>query len=200
MSINHNLSAINTHRVLIFQHWSFDLATNLLSSDMRINKSADDASGLAVSDKMRSQINGLRQAARNAEDGISLIQTPEWFLEESKTIIQKIRVFAVKSSRRTITLSTAHDSNMIIGVCDNAIHLISKQRADLDACFNRLERTAKGLLNIYENMQSSEKCICDADMAETTVCYKKNLIFFQSKTSLLAQANNKSQVFMQLLR
>ena len=103
MIINHNLSAINSHRVLKFNHWEVDKNMRNLSSGMRINKSADDASGLAVSEKMRTQVNGLRQAERNAEDGMSLIQTTEGYLEETANIIQRIRVLAVQSSNGIYT-------------------------------------------------------------------------------------------------
>ena len=82
MIINHNMSAINTNRVLKFQHWNVNKNMEALSSGMRINKAGDDASGLAVSEKMRTQVMGLRQAERNTEDGMSLIQTTEGYLDE----------------------------------------------------------------------------------------------------------------------
>ena len=110
MIINHNLSAINSHRVLKFQHWNVDRNMEKLSSGMRINRAGDDASGLAVSEKMRSQINGLRQAERNTEDGMSLIQTTEGYLQEVADIIQRIRVLAVQSSNG---IYTANDRQMI---------------------------------------------------------------------------------------
>ena len=73
MIINHNVSAIFAHRTLKFHDWSMTRDVEKLSSGMRINRAGDDASGLAVSEKMRSQIQGLRQAERNTEDGMSLI-------------------------------------------------------------------------------------------------------------------------------
>lgn len=98
MVINHNLSAINAHRALKFNHWDVDKSMKALSSGMRINTAGDDASGLAVSEKLRTQIRGLRQAERNAEDGMSFIQTAEGFLDQSAQIIQRIRVLAVQAS------------------------------------------------------------------------------------------------------
>jgi len=98
MIINHNLSAINSHRVLKFQHWNIEKDMGKLASGMRINHAADDASGLAVSEKMRTQISGLRQAERNTEDGMSLIQTTEGYLQEITEIIQRIRVLAIQSA------------------------------------------------------------------------------------------------------
>jgi len=103
MIINHNISAINSHRVLKFQYWAVDKDIEKLSSGMRINKAGDDASGLAVSEKMRTQILGLRQAERNTEDGMSLVQTAEGYLEELAGIIQRMRVLAVQSSNGIYT-------------------------------------------------------------------------------------------------
>jgi len=110
MIINHNLSAINSHRTLKFQHWEVDKNMEKLSSGMRINRAGDDASGLAVSEKMRSQIRGLRQAERNTEDGMSMIQTTEGYLQEVADIMQRIRVLAVQSSNG---IYTANDRQMI---------------------------------------------------------------------------------------
>lgn len=103
MIINHNLSAINSNRVLKFQHWEVNKNMEKLSSGMRINRAGDDASGLAVSEKMRSQIQGLRQAERNTEDGMSMIQTTEGYLQEVGDIIQRMRVLAVQSSNGIYT-------------------------------------------------------------------------------------------------
>src|SRR4030042_6864128 len=98
MIINHNLSAINTNRVLKFQHWDVNKSMEKLSTGMRINRAGDDASGLAVWEKMRTQINGLRQAERNTEDGMTFIQTAEGYMQELHDIIQRIRVLAVQSA------------------------------------------------------------------------------------------------------
>ena len=281
MIINHNMSAINSHKVLKFQHWNIDKNMSALSSGMRINKAGDDASGLAVSEKMRTQIQGLRQAERNTEDAMSFVQTTEGYLEELASIIQRIRVLAVQSSNgiytpedrqliqvevsalvdevdriasqaefnkmkllqgdfarasrsasmwmhmgpnmhqrervyigtmtaaalklktsigKVITISTPESSNRTIGIMDEALHTISKQRADLGAYYNRFEHAAKGLMNAYENIQASESRIRDADMAEVSVNLTKNQILVQSGTAMLAQANIKSQGVLQLLR
>ena len=81
MIINHNISAIFAHRTLKFTGWNVDKNIQKLASGSRINRAGDDASGLAVSEKMRAQVRGLRQAERNVEDGISLIQTTEGYLQ-----------------------------------------------------------------------------------------------------------------------
>ncbi|WP_039929019.1 flagellin [Leptospira yanagawae] len=281
MIINHNLAAINSHRVLKFQNEEVSKNMEKLSSGMRINRAGDDASGLAVSEKMRTQVNGLRQAERNTEDGMSLIQTTEGFLQESNDIIQRIRTLAIQSSNgiyteedrqmiqvevsqlidevdriasqaefnkmnlllgdfargsratsmwfhlgpnmhqrervfiatmtaralnlkgqsgELLSLSTADKSNDAIGTLDAALTRISKQRANLGAYFNRLEHTAKGLMNAYENTQASESRIRDADMAEETVAFTKNQILVQSGTAMLAQANVRPQGVLSLLR
>ncbi len=281
MIINHNMSAINANNVLKFKHWDVQSSMEKLSSGLRINKAGDDASGLAVSEKMRTQIQGLRQAERNTEDGMSLVQTTEGYLDQTASILQRIRVLAVQSSNGIYTpedrqliqvevsalvdeidriasqaefnkfklllgdfsrtnpkasmwfhmganmhqrervyigtmtaqglnlkentgkfiadLSTAEGSNRSIGVIDEALHTISKQRADLGAYFNRMEYAAKGLMTAYENIQASESRIRDADMAEQMVDLTKNQVLVQSATSMLAQANMQSRTILQLL-
>lgn len=110
MIINHNASAVNAHRALKFNQWDVDRTMSNLSSGMRINRAGDDASGLAVSEKMRSQIRGLRQAERNAEDGISFINTTEGYLQEISDVVQRIRVLAVQSANG---IYSAEDRQMI---------------------------------------------------------------------------------------
>ncbi len=281
MIINHNLSAINTHKVLKFQHWNVDKDMEALSSGMRINKAGDDASGLAVSEKMRTQVQGLRQAERNTEDGMSFVQTTEGYLQQTAQIIQRMRVLAVQSSNgiytpedrqliqvevselvdevdriasqaefnkmnllqgdfarlsrvrsmwfhmgpnmhqrervyiqtmtaralgvkdvvgEPISLSTPEHANRSIGIFDQALQVIAKQRADLGAYYNRMEHASKGLMNAYENIQASESRIRDADMAEYMVDFTKNQILVQSGTAMLAHANARPQGLLQLLR
>jgi flagellin len=98
MIINHNLSAMYADRSLKVTQSSLDKNMEKLSSGLRINRAGDDASGLAVSEKMRSQIRGLNQASTNAANGISFIQTSEGYLQESQDIIQRIRELAVQAS------------------------------------------------------------------------------------------------------
>lgn len=98
MVINHNMSAIYANRQLGITGLSLNKDMEKLSSGMRINRGGDDASGLAVSEKMRAQIRGLNQASQNAENGISFIQTTEGYLQETTDIMQRIRELAVQSS------------------------------------------------------------------------------------------------------
>ena len=98
MIINHNLSAMFAQRNLKFNNISIDRDMEQLSSGQRINRAGDDASGLAVSEKMRAQIRGLNRAEKNAQDGISLIQTTEGYLQETQDILHRIRELALQSS------------------------------------------------------------------------------------------------------
>ena len=103
MIINHNLSAMFADRSLRTVNDETTRGMEKLSSGMRINRAGDDASGLAVSEKMRSQIRGLERASKNAQDGISFIQTTEGYLAESQNIIQRLRELAVQSSNGVYT-------------------------------------------------------------------------------------------------
>ncbi len=103
MIINHNMSAIFAQRQLKFNNLKVNKDMEKLSSGLRITRAGDDASGLAVSEKMRSQIRGLHQAERNAENGISFIQTTEGYLQESQDILQRLRELAVQSANGVYT-------------------------------------------------------------------------------------------------
>jgi flagellin len=101
MRINHNIAAMNTYRQLGTANAGQMKSMEKLSSGLRINKAGDDAAGLAISEKMRGQIRGLDMASKNAQDGISLIQTAEGGLNEVHSILQRMRELAVQSSNDT---------------------------------------------------------------------------------------------------
>ena len=103
MIINHNLSAMFADRSLRVTNDEVTKGMEKLSSGQRINRAGDDASGLAVSEKMRSQIRGLERASKNAADGISFIQTTEGYLQESQDIIQRLRELSVQASNGVYT-------------------------------------------------------------------------------------------------
>jgi flagellin len=256
-----------------------------LASGMRINRAGDDASGLAVSEKMRSQIRGLNRAEMNAQDGISFIQTTEGYLQESQNVLQRVRELAIQSSNgiytnedrmqiqvevsqliaevdriashaqfnglnlmtgrfaqlssggtptasmwfhvganmdqriqafvgtmtakglgvrdvsdsRIMTLSTPESSNRAIGVLDNALKKISKQRADLGAYQNRLEHVQKGVAMGSENLQAAESRIRDTNMAAQMSELAKDQIISQAGMAMIGQANTKSQSVLRLL-
>jgi Flagellin and related hook-associated proteins len=103
MRINHNIAALNTYGKLSSNQATTAKSLEKLSSGLRINRAGDDAAGLAISEKMRGQIRGLDQASRNANDGISLIQTAEGALNETQSILQRMRELAVQSATDTNT-------------------------------------------------------------------------------------------------
>ncbi len=103
MIVQHNMQSMNANRMLGIVSNNLAKSTEKLSSGYRINRAADDAAGLAISEKMRSQIRGLTQASTNAEDGISLIQTAEGALNETHSILQRMRQLAVQAANGTET-------------------------------------------------------------------------------------------------
>jgi len=103
MRINNNISAMNTYSRLTSAQGAQSKSLEKLSSGLRINRAGDDAAGLAISEKMRGQIKGLNQSVRNAQDGISLIQTAEGALNETHSILSRMRELAVQSANDTNT-------------------------------------------------------------------------------------------------
>ena len=286
MVINHNMSAMFAQRSEGITELNNQKNMEKLSSGMKINRAGDDASGLAVSEKMRSQIRGLNQASTNAKNGISFIQTTEGYLQETTDIVQRIRELAVQSSNGIYTdedrmqiqvevssliaevdriascaqfngmnmltgrfarptgennvtasmwlhiganmdqltqvyvgtmsasalglrsvgteeimsLESPDDANRAIGTLDEALKKINKQRADLGAYQNRLEKTVVGLDIGAENLQASESRIRDTDMAKEMVDFTKNQVLTQAGTAMLAQANQSSQNVLSLLQ
>ena len=103
MRINHNISAINAWRNIYHTNYNMSKVMEKLSSGLRINRAADDAAGLAISEKMRGQIRGLSMAIKNSQDAISLIQTAEGALNEVHSILQRMRELAVQAATDTNT-------------------------------------------------------------------------------------------------
>ncbi|MGB4692048.1 MAG: flagellin, partial [Atribacterales bacterium] len=103
LRINQNITALNAHRNLTQTDNALSKSLEKLSSGLRINRAADDAAGLAISEKMRTQVKGLAQATRNAQDGISLIQTAEGALNETHSILQRMRLLAIQAANDTNT-------------------------------------------------------------------------------------------------
>ncbi len=103
LRINQNIAAYNAHRNLTLTDNLLSKSLERLSSGLRINRAADDAAGLSISEKLRSQVRGLQQAVRNAQDGISLIQTAEGALQETHAVLQRMRELAVQAANGTLT-------------------------------------------------------------------------------------------------
>src|SRR5699024_7325428 len=125
MIINHNIAALNTHRQLGANNNAVQNSLEKLSSGLQINKAGDDAAGLAISEKMRGQIRGLEMASKNAQDGISLIQTAEGALNESHAILQRMRELAVQSSNDTNTDDDRKELQKEVTQLANALNDIS---------------------------------------------------------------------------
>jgi flagellin len=121
MRINHNISAMNTYRQMSANNANQAKNMERLSSGLRINRGADDAAGLSISEKMRAQIRGLDQASKNAQDGISLIQTADGALNETHSILQRMRELGVQASSET---NTAEDWKAIQNEIDTLVDAI----------------------------------------------------------------------------
>ncbi|WP_214722124.1 flagellin [Exiguobacterium sp. s192] len=125
MIINHNITAINTHNKLSSANAAQGKSMEKLASGLRINKAGDDAAGLAISEKMRGQVRGLDQASRNAQDGISMIQTAEGALNETHDILQRMRELSVQSSNDTNTLDDRKEMQKEVSQLKSEIDRIS---------------------------------------------------------------------------
>ncbi|MFJ5767814.1 flagellin [Lysinibacillus sp. NPDC093210] len=125
MRIQHNISALNTHRNLSFNNTEASKNLEKLSSGYKINRAGDDAAGLAISEKMRGQIRGLDMATKNAQDSISLIQTAEGALNETHSILQRMRELAVQSANDTNVTSDRGDLQKEINALSEEITRIS---------------------------------------------------------------------------
>lgn len=131
MRINHNISALNTYNKMTVNQNAATKNMEKLSSGQRINRAGDDAAGLAISEKMRGQIRGLEQAATNAQDGISLIQTAEGALNETHAILQRMRELSVQSANDTNTEEDRQQLQNEVDQLSNEITRIAK-----DTTFN----------------------------------------------------------------
>lgn len=142
MRINHNVAALNTYRQLSQNQNNVSKSLERLSSGLRINRASDDAAGLAVSEKMRSQIRGLDMAQRNAMDGISLIQTAEGALDTVHSMLQRIRELSVQAANGTNTLE---DRNSV----QNEVNALT---SEISRISNTMEFNTKKLLDGSANV------------------------------------------------
>ncbi|TCN26747.1 flagellin N-terminal helical domain-containing protein [Mesobacillus foraminis] len=124
MKINHNIAALNTYNKLNSASNAQAKSMEKLSSGQRINRAGDDAAGLAISEKMRAQVRGLDQASKNAQDGISLIQTAEGALNETHDILQRMRELAVQAGNDTNTTSDREEIQKEINQMTSEINRI----------------------------------------------------------------------------
>jgi flagellin len=137
MRINHNLSALNSYGRLVQNNTATTKSLEKLSSGLRINRAGDDAAGLAISEKMRGQIRGLEQASRNAQDGISLIQTAEGGLNETHAILQRMRELSVQAGNDTLASADR----------DSITTEITELQSEINRIANTTEFNTKELLD-----------------------------------------------------
>ena len=153
MIINHNLMAMNTYNKLTANNASASKSLEKLSSGLRINRAGDDASGLAISEKMRGQIRGLDQAGSNAQNGISLIQTAEGALTETHSILQRMRELAVQAASDTNTTTDRNE--------------IQKEITSLTDEIDRIAVTTE--FNTQKLLDGSKKGLVAAANAKATI-------------------------------
>ncbi|MDR1352923.1 MAG: flagellin [Treponema sp.] len=162
MIINHNLSALYANRSLGVTNGDVAKSIERLSSGQRINRAGDDASGLAVSEKMRSQIRGLNQAERNIQNGVSFIQTTEGYLQETQDILHRLRELSVQSANGIYTDEDRMQiqvevSQLIDEVNRIASHAQFNGMNLLTGAFARTDGARTMLLQVGANMDQNEQ-------------------------------------------
>ena len=283
-----NTSSINSQRMLSRSTRQIDTSYQRLASGMRINSAKDDAAGLQISNRMTSQINGLTQGNRNANDGISMCQVTEGALDEVTNMLQRIRTLAIQSANGTnssaeriaineevqqlateikrigtdtsfggtlkvlgpnagstvfqvgsnayetisltmktmsdlvtltanvavnatvslvagftlenVTVTSADDSQKTIAFMSEVIRQVDSYRAELGAVQNRMESTISNQENVIENVNDARSRIRDVDYAVETAAMTQQSIIQQASTTILTQANQKTQIAMNLLQ
>ncbi|KPU26427.1 flagellin protein FlaA [Caloranaerobacter sp. TR13] len=182
MRINHNIAALNTYSRLSAANFMQSKSLEKLSSGMRINRAGDDAAGLAISEKMRGQIRGLEQASRNAQDGISLIQTAEGALNETQAILQRMRELAVQAASDT---NTSDDRAAIQKEIDQLVD-------EIDRIANTTEFNTKKLLTGEIGLSTDDsQNITNLSMKSTT---KAGTITFTADATLAKKATGQLTV------
>ncbi|WP_283811861.1 flagellin [Paenalkalicoccus suaedae] len=182
MIINNNIPALNTHRQMGINQGNMQSAMEKLSSGLRINRAGDDAAGLAISEKMRAQINGLDQSSRNAQDGISLIQTAEGALDETHNILQRMRELAVQSANdtnvdvdraeiqkeinelaaeitRIADTTEFNTQNLLGGDFKGTFHIGANQGQNIELTVNDMSAEALGVVSDSINIGSSGSAV-----------------------------------------
>lgn len=288
-----NTSSINSQRMLGRSTRQLDTSYERLSSGLRINSAKDDAAGLQISNRMASQINGLTQGNRNANDGISMCQVTEGALDEVTSMLQRIRTLAIQSANGTnssaertaineevqqlikevrrvgtdtsyggnlkilgsgvgstvfqvgsnayqtisltmkslsklvtvtasvnipnssgttaatidpnttlsnMTVTSASASQKTIAFMSEIIRQVDSYRAELGAVQNRMESTISNQENVIENVSDARARIRDVDYAVETANMTQQSIIQQASTTILTQANQKTQIAMNLLQ
>ncbi len=274
LRINTNVSSIAAQRALSATKLNLDNNLRKMSSGERITRAADDAAGLAISEKLKGHIRGLRQAKRNSDDGISLIQTAEGGLNEVSNIVIRLRELAVQAASDTVgeterkfsdiefqnlkdeiqriskssefngrnlldgtggvveiqvgihndptndrikydsveidstletlgitgeTIGNKEGAQLSLAKLDEALVRINSNRANLGALQNRLQTASNSLAITEENFSAANSRIRDVDVASETADLAKNNILTQAGVSVLAQANQATNMALKLI-
>jgi flagellin len=162
MIINHNMSALYANRELGVTQESVAKGIEKLSSGLRINRAGDDASGLAVSEKMRSQVRGLNQAERNIQNGVSFIQTTEGYLQETQDILHRIRELSVQSANGIYTDEDRMQIQVEVSQLVDEVNRIASHAQFngmnlLTGAFSREEGSKTMLFQVGANMDQNEQ-------------------------------------------
>ncbi len=185
MVVQHNMSAMNANRMLSGVSSAQSKSTEKLSSGYRINRAADDAAGLSISEKMRSQIRGLNQASTNAQDGISLIQTAEGALNEQHSILQRMRELSVQASNGTET--------------DDDREAVQNEIEQLQSELTRISDTTEfNTMKLLDGSQSGNKVSASVSKSAATGATTSNAAVAQVNTSadaVTALADGASTTF-----
>ena len=184
MVVQHNMSAMNANRMLSGVASAQSKSTEKLSSGYRINRAADDAAGLSISEKMRGQIRGLNQASTNAQDGISLIQTAEGALNESHSILQRMRELSVQAANGTET--------------DDDREAVQNEIEQLQSELTRISDTTEfNTMKLLDGSQSGSKVQVSVSKSAATDATTKNAAVAQVNTSadLAALADGNSTTY-----
>ena len=184
MVVQHNMSAMNANRMLSGVSSAQSKSTEKLSSGYRINRAADDAAGLSISEKMRGQIRGLNQASTNAQDGISLIQTAEGALNESHSILQRMRELSVQAANGTET--------------DDDREAVQNEIEQLQSELTRISDTTEfNTMKLLDGSQSGSKVQVSVSKSAATGATTNNPATAQVNTSaaVTALADGKSTTY-----
>ena len=270
MRLGTNVGAMIAIRNMSYHYSMTQRSIIRLSSGLRINRAADDAAGLAISEKMRAQIRGLNMAVRNAQDGISLLQTAEGALNESHAILHRMRELSVQAATGTysdderqmmqdeiiqlrdeltrigrdtefnkktlldgsyqnqrlqiganagqnlaitisdmragalslddVDISTQEGAEKAMGMFDDAITQVSRERSKLGATQNRLGHTINNLTTMSINLTEAESRIRDVDIAKEMMAFTRHNILAQAAQFAAAQAMQQQYSVLQLLR
>ena len=149
--VNHNLPAMNANRMLNINNNALSKSLEKLSSGLKINRAADDASGLSISEKMRAQVRGLDQASANSEDGVSLIQTADGALDTTEQMLQRMRELTVKGNTETLA------------------------DEDLQAIADEMKTLAQGINQIAERTEFNTKKLLTGDMSSAEITGQQNV-------------------------